>query len=88
MADLAHFATSISYKPVLDRTELGGTYDLVVEWDASAGTEAAHQAFRDLGFRLVDGEAPVAASSANRADAGPEVATRRLSAVIWKSRLT
>jgi len=59
MADLAHFATLISYKPVLDRTELGGTYDLVVEWDASAGTEAAHQAFRDLGFRLVDGEAPV-----------------------------
>lgn len=59
MADLAHFATLISYKPVLDRTELRGTYDMVVEWDSSAGTAAAHKAFRDLGLRLVAGEAPV-----------------------------
>ena len=58
MADLAHFASLTSFKPVLDRTGLQGTYDLDLEWDPSAGTEAARKAFRDAGFQLIDGEGP------------------------------
>ena len=70
MADLAHFASLTSYKPVLDRTGLQGTYDLDLEWDPSAGTEAARKAFRDAGFQLVDGEGPANFLVVRRANAG------------------
>lgn len=58
MADVTHFANLVAYKPVLDRTGLQGTYDLELKWDPSTGTQAARDAFRDVGFQLVDGEGP------------------------------
>ena len=78
MTDLTHFASLVSFKPVLDRTQLQGTYDLDLEWDPSAGTRAARQAFRDVGFQLVDGEGPASFLVVRRAeakDASPKSAT-------------
>lgn len=69
MADLSRFASLVSFKPVLDRTGLQGTYDLDLEWDPTAGSQAALKAFRDIGFQLVDGEGPASFLVVRRAEA-------------------
>ena len=74
MADLAHFGSLVSFKPVLDRTELRGTYDLDLEWDPAGGVEAARQAFREAGFELADGEGPASFLVIRRAEASDAAA--------------
>ena len=59
MSDLARFTRSLTPEPVVDETGLRGSYDLVMEWDPSAGNHALLQAFADLGLELVDGERSV-----------------------------
>ena len=43
---------SFARRPVVDETQLEGSYDVVVEWDLEAGSRALHVALGDAGFEL------------------------------------
>jgi uncharacterized protein (TIGR03435 family) len=59
MTDIARFMRTLSEKPILDQTGLEGEYDIVIEWDGSAGREAFLEAFSRSGLELNPGIASV-----------------------------